>query len=108
VNEPLDVRDVAGGASLRVRVTPRASRDAVVGVRDGTLVVRVTAPPVGGAANAAVVRLLARALDVPPSSIEVARGAGGRDKGLRVSGLAAADLRARLGPALKREWCESR
>jgi uncharacterized protein (TIGR00251 family) len=93
----LDVRDVDGGATLRVRVSPRASRNAVAGERDGALVVRVTAAPVEGAANEALARVLARVLHVPASAVAVRRGASGRDKLLHVSGLDAATLVARLG-----------
>jgi uncharacterized protein (TIGR00251 family) len=81
--------------TLRVRVQPRASRDAIAGERAGALLVRLTAPPVEGAANAALLRLVARALGVPPSSIEILRGATGRDKLLRIAGVAA-DAVARL------------
>ena len=90
------VRDVAGGVSLRVRVSPRASRDELAGERDGALVVRLTAPPVEGQANEALVRFLARRLDVAPSSVSVARGAKGRDKVLLVAGAQADDVRASL------------
>jgi uncharacterized protein (TIGR00251 family) len=74
-------------ARLRVRVTPRAARNEIVKRRAGVLQVRVTAPPEGGKANAAVCRLVARALKVPPSRVEVARGAGSRDKLLRIEGI---------------------
>jgi hypothetical protein len=90
----LDVRDAGGGVTLRVRVQPRASRDGIVGERDGALAVRLTAPPVDGAANAALSRLLARALGVPPGAVTVLRGATGRDKLVRVEGIAAANVRA--------------
>jgi hypothetical protein len=92
----LDVRDAEGGATLRVRVSPRASRDALAGERQGALVVRITAPPVEGAANSAVVRLLARVLEVPASAIVVRHGASGRDKLLHVAGVDAARVRSRL------------
>jgi uncharacterized protein (TIGR00251 family) len=81
---------------LRVRVRPRSSAEAFGGIRDGALIVRVTAPPVEGKANAALARFLGRALDVPPSAIEVVRGAAGRDKLVRVAGLTVSALRARL------------
>lgn len=88
--------------TLRVRVQPRASRDAIAGERQGALVVRLTAPPVEGAANAALVRLLGRVLGIAPSAISVLRGAAGRDKLLRVEGVGAEDVRARLaGPPAK-------
>ncbi len=58
--------------------------------------VRLTAPPVDGEANAALVRFLGRTLRVPPSSVSILRGAAGRDKLVRVDGLAAAELLRRL------------
>jgi uncharacterized protein (TIGR00251 family) len=80
-----------------VRVTPRASRDAIEGEReDGVLKVRLTAPPVEGEANAALVRLMGRALGVPPRAIRLLSGASGRDKRLLVEGVQAAEARARL------------
>ncbi len=82
---------------LRVRVQPRASRAAIGGWRDdGTLTVRVTAPPVEGRANAAVGALLAAALGVPASAVRVVHGERGRDKLVRVTGLTPAEIRRRL------------
>jgi uncharacterized protein (TIGR00251 family) len=92
----LDVRDAEGGSTLRVRVSPRASRNAVAGERDGALVVRVTAAPVEGAANEALARVLSKVLHVPAAAVAVRHGATGRDKLLHVSGLDADTLRARL------------
>jgi uncharacterized protein len=92
----LDIRATDGGVTLRLRVQPRASKDQVGGVRDGALVVRVTAPPIDGSANEAVVRLLARRLDRPPSSITLLRGASGRDKTVHLAGIDAEATRARL------------
>ncbi len=92
----IEVRDVAGGATLRVRVSPRASRDELAGERNGALVVRLSAPPVEGQANAALVRFLARHLGVAPSTLSVARGAKGRDKVLIVAGARAEEVRASL------------
>jgi uncharacterized protein (TIGR00251 family) len=83
--------------SLRVRVAPRAAREGAGGVRGGALLVRVAAPPVEGAANDALARLLARALGVAPSSVTILRGARGRDKLVRVAGLTARAVRDRLG-----------
>jgi uncharacterized protein (TIGR00251 family) len=80
-----------------VRVRPRASRDALGGTREGALVVRLTAPPVEGQANAALARLLGRVFGVPPSAVKLVHGAAGRDKLVRVAGLRASEARARLG-----------
>jgi len=71
---------------LDVRVKPNSPREGVEGVVEGRLVVRVKAPPVEGRANKALARLLSRELGVAPSSIEVVRGAGSRDKTLLFKG----------------------
>src|SRR5262249_62175594 len=81
---------------VRVRVQPRASSSTIVGWREQALLVRVMAPPVEGAANAAVVALIARALGVRPAAVRVVRGERGRDKWLSVDGLTAAAIRDRL------------
>ena len=83
-----------------MRVQPRASRAGLGGARAGALVVRLTAPPVEGRANAALVRLLGRVLGVAPTAVTLARGATGRDKLVRVRGVRLADVRARLSRAL--------
>lgn len=68
-------------ARLSVRVTPRASRESVQGFDEtGTLRVRVTAPPADGAANAAVVRLLADALRLNSRDVVLVTGASNRNK----------------------------
>jgi len=84
---------------LSLRVQPRASRNEIVGWQDATLKLRVTAPPVDGAANAAIARLLARALGVSPSSISVVKGRQAREKIVEVAGLGAAEIRRRLAEA---------
>jgi hypothetical protein len=80
---------------VRVRLTPRGGVNRVDGVLDGMLRVRVAAPPVDGAANDALVRLLARELRVPRSRVVLVSGAGARIKVLTVDGVAARDLVAR-------------
>jgi uncharacterized protein (TIGR00251 family) len=83
-----------------VRVQPRASREGLAGLRQGALVVRLTAPPVEGAANAALLRLLGQALGLAPSALELLRGRTGREKLVLARGLDAASARAALLAAL--------
>jgi hypothetical protein len=71
-----------------------------VGERDGAVVIRVTAPPVDGKANAALCRLVAKKAGVAPSDVTVLRGHTARDKTLRVDGVDIAALRAALGLAV--------
>lgn len=96
----MDVREAEGGVTLRVRVLTRASREGLAGQRQGALVVKVVAPPVEGQANAALIRLLAGALRVPPSAVGLARGAATREKLVRVAGLTPAAVRERLSSLL--------
>jgi uncharacterized protein (TIGR00251 family) len=83
---------------LKVRVTPRARRDSLEGERDGALLVRVTAPPVEGAANVALVRLLGKAMGLPPSAVRITKGLAGRDKSVLLVGTDVARVRLRLEP----------
>jgi uncharacterized protein len=69
---------------LSVRLTPRAGADRIDGVFDGVLVVRVRASPVDGAANEALVRLLAESLEVPKSLVALAGGTASRRKLVRI------------------------
>lgn len=93
----LAVRATAGGALLPVRVVPRAARTGLDGVVEGALRVRLTAPPVAGAANAALVEFLAGRLGLPRSAVTLASGGSARHKTLRIAGLTPAEVRARLG-----------
>ena len=93
----LDLRDTGGGVTLRVSVKPRASRDALGGERAGALVVRLSAPPVEGAANEALQRFLGRTLGIAPSAVQILKGLAGRHKLVAIAGLDAATARERLG-----------
>jgi hypothetical protein len=86
------------GIILSVRVIPRAARSCIDGTRDGALLVRVNAPPVEGAANDAVVEILAAALGVPKRRVTIVSGVRGRHKRVRVAGVNAAAAAARLSP----------
>lgn len=72
---------------IRVRVQAGAKRDELAGRREGALLVRVTAQAKEGKANAAVCKLLAQLAGIPPSHVEVVRGALRRDKVIRLGGL---------------------
>ncbi len=93
----LRVREHDGAVVFEVRVAPRASRSRVIGVQDGTLKVALTAPPVDGAANEALRKLLAKTLGVSKSDVEIVRGDRARIKVMRVNGIRAADVRFDLG-----------
>jgi uncharacterized protein YggU (UPF0235/DUF167 family) len=81
---------------IAVRLIPRARVNEISGDRNGVLVVRVTAPPVDGKANAALCRLIAKRAGVGLRSVSVAQGAGSRDKLVHVDGISVEDLRRAL------------
>ena len=86
-------------AEIEVRVITRAQRDEITEERGGRLLIRLTAPPVDGAANAALCRLVARRAGVPARRVSIVRGHAARDKVVRVEGLTASQLRASVtGP----------
>jgi uncharacterized protein len=91
----LAARQTAAGVRVEVRVIPRAPRNEISGIRDGRLLVRVTAPPVDAAANTAVAALLAEALGCPRRDVRIVSGQRSRNKTVEIAGATMAEL-ARL------------
>lgn len=83
-----------GVVRFGVRVQPRASRSEVAGLHGDALKVRVHAPPVDGAANEAVVTVVAEALGVPRRAVRIVTGETGRSKVVEVAGVGAAAVRS--------------
>lgn len=92
----LDLGTRDGGVTLRVHVKPRASRSRVVAIKAGAVEVAVRAPPVDGAANAALIEVLAEALAVRRGSITVVSGQHSRAKIVFVDGASTEHVTARL------------
>lgn len=91
------LHDGKSGAALTVRVTPRARRTEVAEIlEDGTLRIRVTAPPVEGKANAALIEFLAQALQLRKSRIEIVAGEKGLDKIISITEMSAGEVQKRL------------
>jgi hypothetical protein len=91
---PLTDRD--GAVRMPVRVRPRASTSRIEGVREGALTVRLAAPPVNGAANDELVRLLAQVLGLRRAAIALVVGDTSRTKVVEVRGVSIEQVRARL------------
>lgn len=87
-------------STLKVRVVPRASKTGFAGRSGDAVRVRLTAPPVEGAANAALVEYLARAVGVRRSEVSIVSGEKGRDKVVAFSSLDSGELADRLAKAL--------
>jgi uncharacterized protein (TIGR00251 family) len=92
----IPVTETPGGVSFRVRVLPRAGKTGVAGIRGDALLIRLAAAPVDGAANEALVSMLATLLERPQRDVSIAAGERSRDKLVRVSGLDAARVSTRL------------
>ena len=89
----LAVTERDGAVRFAVRVQPRSSRTGVEGVHGDALKVRVNAPPVDGAANEAVVEVLAEALGVPRRMVRIVAGESSRSKVVEVTGVGATAVR---------------
>lgn len=91
----LSIKHTSDGVTFTVRVLPRSSRNEFAGEQEGALKVKLTAPPVEGAANKMLVRFISSALKVPKSAVCIISGETGRTKTVSVSGVSPADI-ARL------------
>ena len=91
----------ATGVRLTLAIQPRASRTELAGVHGDALKIRLTAPPVDGAANEALVRFLAEVLEVPRGAVTITAGQSGRRKTVAVEGISpeVAARRLRIGEA---------
>jgi len=91
------IHDGKKGAVMALRVKPRARKNEIVEVLgDGTIKVHLTAPPVEGKANEALLKYLAEILDVPIACLDIVAGAGGRDKLISVTNMDAAILQKKI------------
>lgn len=86
----------ASGICLEVQVQPRSSRNQVVGEQDGRLKIKLTAPPVEGEANQALVNFLARLLEIPKNNIILLKGETSRHKLIEIIGLTELELMEKL------------
>ena len=86
---------------LRVRVIPRAKRSEVAGMRGAAWLIRLQAPPVEGAANEALIAMLAKLLGVPKRDVTIVAGERSREKRVRIAGLDPASAQERLSAATR-------
>lgn len=92
------IHPTADGVILDVRVIPRAGRSGLDGTRDGAVLVRLTAPPLDGAANAQLIEILSDALDIPKKNLTLIAGERSRQKRVLIKGVSAGAIGARLRP----------
>jgi uncharacterized protein (TIGR00251 family) len=86
-----------GGAAISIRVTPRSPKNEISEILDdGTIKIRLTAPPVEGKANEALIEFVAKILDVKTHQVEIVAGQTGRDKLLTITGLKPEEVQRRI------------
>ncbi|MDD4356008.1 MAG: DUF167 domain-containing protein [Smithellaceae bacterium] len=90
------IRETKNGLSFDIHVNPHASRAGISGISEGMLKLKVTAPPVEGAANEACIDLLAKKLKLRKSQMKISAGAKGRKKTILVSEISKTDLERKI------------
>ena len=86
-----------GNLIFNVRVVPRASKSEIVGDLDGALKVRIASPPVNGAANAELIKVLSKKLNVAKNAVEIVGGQTSKQKLIRISGINHVDFLNLIG-----------
>ena len=93
----IPLQESGGGVSFTVKVHPRAKKNAIAGELGDALKLSLTTPPIDGRANEACIEFFAKLLKVPRSSVTIASGQNSRNKVIRIAGVTADEVRARLG-----------
>ena len=83
----IEILEKDGSVIFSIRVVPRASRSEIVGIHDGALKIRIASPPVDGAANAEIVRFLAKAFGVSKSDVSIPSGETSKNKRIKIANL---------------------
>ena len=95
------LRESKKGLTFDIQVIPHASRSEIAGVQEGAFKIKVTAPPVEGAANEACIKLLARELGLKKSQMEISSGAKSRKKTVLIKDISKAELETKINNILK-------
>ena len=95
------LRESKKGLTFDIQVIPHASRAEIAGVQEGAFKVKVTAPPVEGAANEACIKLLAKELGLKKSQMEISSGAKSRKKTVLIKDISKAELETKINNILK-------
>ncbi|NLO21607.1 MAG: YggU family protein [Syntrophomonadaceae bacterium] len=90
----LNITEIPGGVRLEVKVQPRSSKNQIVGEKEGVLKIKLTAPPVDGEANQALIAFLSTCFKVPKKNISLLKGDSSRHKLLEIIGVEPKDIAA--------------
>lgn len=92
-----EIKETEGRIEFSIRVVPRASKTEIAGILDGSIKIRVASPPVDGAANAEIVKFLAKTFGVAKSNVEIVSGQASKAKRIRITGVKAEQARKVFG-----------
>jgi uncharacterized protein (TIGR00251 family) len=95
------LRESKKGLTFDIQVIPHASRSELMNVQDGVLKIKVTAPPVEGAANEACIKLLAKELGLKKSHLEISSGAKSRKKTVMIKNISKEELQTKINDVCK-------
>jgi uncharacterized protein (TIGR00251 family) len=101
LNNLINLKESKKGLTFDIQVIPHASRTEIVGMQDGVLKIKVTAPPVEGAANEACIKLLAGELKLKKSQMEIFSGAKSRRKTVMIKDISKTELELKINNSLK-------
>ena len=96
MNNMISLKESKKGITFDIQVIPNASRTEIAGVQEGVFKVKVTAPPVEGAANEACIKLLAKELGLKKSQMEISSGAKSRKKTVLIKDISKAELETKI------------
>ena len=100
----LNITDRKGGAAITVHVLTRTSKSEIAGVLDdGTLKVKLNAPPLEGKANKELIKLLAKEFNIPKSSIEIVAGKNSKQKIVALIGITPDEVNKQIGKILSKK-----
>ena len=99
----IPVQESAKGVAFAIKVQPRARKNAIIGVVGDIVKLALTAPPVDGRANQAVIEFLAELFEIPRASVTIASGETSRNKVVRIAGMSKQAVERKLGEVLQDE-----
>ena len=104
----LEIKSNETGIQFSAAIQPRASRNQIIGIHNHSLKIKLTSPPVDGAANQACIKFLARAFRVSPSRLSIVKGETSRNKTIRIEGMDSSTFMNTLTPLIPEVGLENK
>lgn len=98
---PLEIKKCDEGIQFAASIQPRSSKNSISGLHNNRLKIRLTSPPVEGAANRLCIKFLAEFLDISPSRVSIVQGLTGRNKTIKIEGMDENTFRDKITPVIQ-------